>query len=186
MKYRRIFVLLLLAPIALWQVRLLFFSSEKSQSSPGLAFEIEQVELLVTNAQGKPEFRLQAENVQKPPGHQQPMFLQRPVIRLGTSGNTPANSWQWHLQAQNGVLSSRPEKLTLMGEVHAQHLATSPSLRILTDHITYTPSDKEIRSTARVRMIQGPLNVQGQSLRVDLQRAIVHIQENIQGHYDAP
>src|SRR5258706_7935805 len=177
---RRVWILgIIAAALALWLWRVPTRSVVENENgeanhSTAPGYVASGAELIDTNADGEPEFRLLAERIEQPwPAAD--VALTAPQISY-------AGETAWTLTARHGVLQQAAEQVSLSGEVLVTALrAGQPPWQIRTDSLDADLLQKRLDTNAGVVMLWGRNRLWTSGLHADIRADRLQLTSPIRG-----
>jgi LPS export ABC transporter protein LptC len=179
---RRVWLLLIIAAaLALWLWRVPTRGVVENENgganhSAAPGYVASGAELIDTNADGVPEFRLLAERIEQP--------WPAADVELTAPQISYAGETAWTVTAQHGILQQAAEQLSLSGEV----LATAsrpgqPPWQIRTDTLDADMVQKQLDAHSTVAMVWGRNRLWAAGLHADIKTDRLLLTSPIRGEF---
>src|SRR5882672_872270 len=179
---RRVWLLLIFAAtLALWLWRVptgTVTENENGETNHSAApgYVASGAELIDTNAEGQPEFRMAAERIEQP--------WQAADVELTSPHFSYAGDTEWTLTAERGVLAQATEQVFLTGDVLATAArAGQPPWQIRTYALDADLLNKQLDTKADVAMVWGRNRLWAAGLHADIKTDRLHLTSPIYGEF---
>lgn len=151
---------------------------ELGSNDPG--YSILGAELIETDANGLPRYRLRAERIVQDPISLL-IEIDKPVLGINEQGS-PA----WTVSADHGQLPGHARAISLAGhvEVNSARQNERPSLQIAADSLDYDFSSYMAKTDDVVSLTVEGHQLRGVGLEADLRRRQARIKESVQGRFE--